>query len=159
MHDLAAMVHDLRSPLAGIANMARRKGVPFHDPLISVRTGDTPQQERARFRRDPAEILITEGFLLFHDESVRKLFDLKIYLDIPKEAIIARRAERNRSGKDKTLYYQEVVVKEYEKHGLPTRKYADIVVDGLASPESNAHYIAQEIKSLQARMLHAARDP
>ena len=50
---------NLRSPLVGIANLARRKGVPFHDPVISVRTGDTPQQERARFRRDPAEILIT----------------------------------------------------------------------------------------------------
>ncbi len=50
---------NLRSPLAGIANMARRRGVPFHDPLISVRTGDTPQQERARFRRHPADILIT----------------------------------------------------------------------------------------------------
>src|ERR1039458_2092607 len=50
---------NLRSPLAGIANMARRMGVPFHDPSISVRTGDTPQKERARFRRQPAEILIT----------------------------------------------------------------------------------------------------
>ncbi len=39
--------------------MARRKGVPFHDPTISVRTGDTPQSERTRFRRDPADILIT----------------------------------------------------------------------------------------------------
>src|SRR6185437_3515413 len=38
---------NLRSPLVGIANLARRKGVPFHDPVISVRTGDTPQQERA----------------------------------------------------------------------------------------------------------------
>src|ERR1700730_13238633 len=37
---------NLRSPLAGIANMARRRGVPFHEPLISVRTGDTPQKER-----------------------------------------------------------------------------------------------------------------
>ena len=44
---------NLRSPLAGIANMARRKGVSFHDPLISVRTGDTPQRERARFARHP----------------------------------------------------------------------------------------------------------
>ena len=50
---------NLRSPLVGIANLARRKGVPFHDPVISIRTGDTPQQERARFRRDPADILIT----------------------------------------------------------------------------------------------------
>ena len=50
---------NLRSPLAGIANMARRMGAPFHEPLISVRTGDTPQRERARFRRHPADILIT----------------------------------------------------------------------------------------------------
>ena len=50
---------NLRSPLAGIANMARRRGVRFHEPTISVRTGDTPQRERARFLRHPAEILIT----------------------------------------------------------------------------------------------------
>ncbi|UWZ86624.1 Lhr family helicase [Occallatibacter riparius] len=50
---------NLRSPLAGIANMARRMGIEFHDPTIAVRTGDTPQQERARYRRDPADILIT----------------------------------------------------------------------------------------------------
>jgi ATP-dependent Lhr-like helicase len=50
---------NLRSPLAGIANMARRRGVEFHEPTISVRTGDTPQRERARFARHPADILIT----------------------------------------------------------------------------------------------------
>jgi Lhr-like helicases len=50
---------NLRSPLAGIANMARRMGVPFREPGISVRTGDTPQKERARFARQPDEILIT----------------------------------------------------------------------------------------------------
>src|SRR5580692_6361800 len=50
---------NLRSPLAGIANMARRRDVPFHEPTISVRTGDTPQKERARFRRQPSDILIT----------------------------------------------------------------------------------------------------
>ena len=50
---------NLRSPLAGIANMARRMGVPFREPRIHVRTGDTPHRERARFMRQPAEILIT----------------------------------------------------------------------------------------------------
>jgi ATP-dependent Lhr-like helicase len=50
---------NLRSPLSGIANMARRMGVAFHEPEICVRTGDTPQRERARFARQPAEILIT----------------------------------------------------------------------------------------------------
>ncbi|HEY2002061.1 MAG TPA: DEAD/DEAH box helicase, partial [Acidobacteriaceae bacterium] len=50
---------NLRSPLAGIANMARRAGVTVREPGIAVRTGDTPQKERALFRRHPAEILIT----------------------------------------------------------------------------------------------------
>ena len=50
---------NLRAPLAGMANLARRRGIAFREPAISVRTGDTPQQERARFVRHPAEILIT----------------------------------------------------------------------------------------------------
>src|SRR6202034_3758243 len=50
---------NLRSPLAGIANMARQAGVAFHQPEISIRTGDTSQKEGSRFRRHPAEILIT----------------------------------------------------------------------------------------------------
>jgi len=50
---------NLRSPLAGMANMARRMGVPFREATIHVRTGDTPHRERARFARHPADILIT----------------------------------------------------------------------------------------------------
>ena len=50
---------NLRSPLAGIANMARRESVAVHVPEISVRTGDTSPKERARFKRHPGEILIT----------------------------------------------------------------------------------------------------
>jgi ATP-dependent Lhr-like helicase len=50
---------NLRSPLVGMANMARRMGVGFREATIHVRTGDTPHRERARFARHPADILIT----------------------------------------------------------------------------------------------------
>jgi ATP-dependent Lhr-like helicase len=57
---LAADVErNLRSPLVGIANMAKREGVEVRMPEISVRTGDTLPKERARFRKHPGEILIT----------------------------------------------------------------------------------------------------
>jgi ATP-dependent Lhr-like helicase len=57
---LAADVErNLRSPLVGIANMAKREGVEVRIPEISVRTGDTSQRERARFKRHPGDILIT----------------------------------------------------------------------------------------------------
>ncbi len=50
---------NLRSPLAGIANRAAARGDAHRMPEIAVRTGDTPAQERARFQRHPADILIT----------------------------------------------------------------------------------------------------
>jgi ATP-dependent Lhr-like helicase len=57
---LAADVErNLRSPLVGIANMAKREGVAVRMPEISVRTGDTSPKERARFRKHPGDILIT----------------------------------------------------------------------------------------------------
>ena len=74
---LAADVErNLRSPLMGIANMAQREGVPVRMPEISVRTGDTPQRERARFRKHPGDILITTPeslYLLLTSESGESL--------------------------------------------------------------------------------------
>ena len=67
---------NLRSPLAGIANMARRQGVTVHPPEISVRTGDTSQKERGLFKRHPAEILITTPeslYLLLTSEAAASL--------------------------------------------------------------------------------------
>ena len=67
---------NLRSPLAGIANMARRQGVAVRQPAISVRTGDTSQKERGLFKRHPAEILITTPeslYLLLTSEAAVSL--------------------------------------------------------------------------------------
>ena len=50
---------NLNSPLVGIANLAKREGVAVRMPEVSVRTGDTPQRDRARFNRHPGDILIT----------------------------------------------------------------------------------------------------
>ncbi|MGE5245733.1 MAG: DEAD/DEAH box helicase [Betaproteobacteria bacterium] len=50
---------NLRAPLAGIAQAASARGETFAAPSIAIRTGDTPAAERARFRREPADILIT----------------------------------------------------------------------------------------------------
>ena len=74
---LAADVErNLRSPLVGIANMAKRDGVAVRMPEISVRTGDTSQKERARFRKHPGDILITTPeslYLLLTSEAGESL--------------------------------------------------------------------------------------
>src|SRR6185295_13738168 len=50
---------NLRAPLAGIAQIAASGSAAYVAPVIAIRTGDTPQSERARFQREPADILIT----------------------------------------------------------------------------------------------------
>jgi ATP-dependent helicase Lhr and Lhr-like helicase len=50
---------NLRAPLAGIAQAAKRLGIEFYEPQVAIRTGDTPPVERARFLRHPADVLIT----------------------------------------------------------------------------------------------------
>src|SRR5262245_16037247 len=50
---------NLRAPLEGIARVAAERGFPFTTPAVAIRTGDTPPAERARFQREPADILIT----------------------------------------------------------------------------------------------------
>jgi ATP-dependent Lhr-like helicase len=56
---------NLRAPLAGIANVARAQGLAVTLPEITIRTGDTPPAERARFLRESADILITTPESLF----------------------------------------------------------------------------------------------
>jgi ATP-dependent Lhr-like helicase len=50
---------NLRSPLIGITTVASMRDAAIHVPTVAVRTGDTPAADRARFQREPADILIT----------------------------------------------------------------------------------------------------
>src|SRR3989441_579848 len=40
---------NLRAPLVGIVRQAQRLGIPYREPAVAIRTGDTPSRERARF--------------------------------------------------------------------------------------------------------------
>ncbi|HEX2120725.1 MAG TPA: DEAD/DEAH box helicase, partial [Thermoanaerobaculia bacterium] len=66
---------NLRAPLIGIANVAQSRGDDYTIPEIAIRTGDTPQSERARFARDPADILITtpESLYLMLTSNAREM--------------------------------------------------------------------------------------
>ncbi|WPL17122.1 putative ATP-dependent helicase Lhr [Thiorhodovibrio winogradskyi] len=66
---LKALVHDvernLRAPLAGIAHQAEGLAEAVRPIQIAMRTGDTPQRERHRQAKSPAEILVTTPESLF----------------------------------------------------------------------------------------------
>jgi len=56
---------NLRSPLAGIGQAARRLGLPELEVSVAVRTGDTAADERRRLAAHPPDILITTPESLF----------------------------------------------------------------------------------------------
>jgi ATP-dependent Lhr-like helicase len=65
---------NLRAPIAGISNVAATRHDTPTIPLVAVRTGDTPAAERSRFKREPADILITtpESLYLLLTSSSRE---------------------------------------------------------------------------------------
>jgi ATP-dependent Lhr-like helicase len=65
---------NLRAPLEGISRTAAERGEPYLVPSIAIRTGDTPASERARFQREPADILITtpESLYLLMTSNARE---------------------------------------------------------------------------------------
>jgi ATP-dependent Lhr-like helicase len=66
---------NLRAPLVGIAQAAQRLGHAYQEPIVAIRTGDTPTAERARFLRHPSDILITtpESLYLLLTSQPREL--------------------------------------------------------------------------------------
>src|SRR3954452_25486783 len=56
---------NLELPLAQLAELAERDGIPLRPIRTSVRTGDTPMLERARMLKKPPHILVTTPESLF----------------------------------------------------------------------------------------------
>ncbi|WP_157163042.1 DEAD/DEAH box helicase, partial [Actinoalloteichus spitiensis] len=56
---------NLRTPLAGIGQTARRLGQDPPEIRVGIRTGDTPSSERRAFARRPPDVLVTTPESLF----------------------------------------------------------------------------------------------
>ena len=81
----------------------------------------------------PAPVVIVEGILIFHDPQLRKLMDIRIFVETDADVRILRRAlrdveERGRSMQSVVQQYLTTVKPMHEQFVEPTRKYADIVV-------------------------------
>ncbi len=66
---------NLQSPLVGIAQAARRMNIDHYIPSATIRTGDTPSAQRARFLRHPSDILVTtpESLYLLLTSNAREM--------------------------------------------------------------------------------------
>jgi len=80
-----------------------------------------------------ADVIIVEGILVFYDQRIRNMFELKIFVDCDADTRLARRVERDIAERGRTIetvltQYTEFVKPSFEDFCLPTKKYADIIV-------------------------------
>ena len=102
--------------------------IPLYDFCVHTRKNETRKIE-------PRPIIIVDGILTFHDERLRSMFDLKIFADADADERILRRLRRdvNERGRDIDGVIRQYVDTVKIMHGIyvePTKKYADIVVNG-----------------------------
>jgi uridine kinase len=99
---------------------------------------DFAQHLRVRDRQEhvPAKpLLIVEGILALHFAELRPHFDLSIYLDAPDEICFHRRKVRDITERQRALeliqwQYQNYVLPAARQYLQPSKRYADLVVDG-----------------------------
>ncbi len=80
-------------------------------------------------------IIIVDGILTFHDEALRSMFDIKIFADADADERILRRLRRDvtKRGRDIEGVIHQYLTTVKEMHGIyvePTKKYADIIING-----------------------------
>lgn len=82
---------------------------------------------------EPKEIIIIEGLLVFYDERIRNLLDIKIFVDTDSDLRLIRRIIRDINERARTVdsviaQYINTVRPAHEQFIEPTKKYADIIV-------------------------------
>jgi uridine kinase len=77
---------------------------------------------------EPRPVVFAEGMQLFADERIRKLFDLRFWMEVPEEVALERRLKRQ---PDYDLdYYKNVALPSQRKTVLPLKGHAHEIIDG-----------------------------
>ncbi len=97
----------------------------------------------------PNSIIIFEGILSFHDERIRNLMNLKIFIVCDLDIALSRRIlrdikDRGRDVKEVLTRYNRFIKQGFEKFVKPQMKYADLIVPGGGNNDS---YITSRLKS------------
>ncbi len=93
----------------------------------------------------PKRVIIVEGILIFADEGLRDLMDIKIFVDTDTDVRLCRRIKRDVNKRGRTLesvltQYLTTVKPMHEMYVEPSKKHANIVV-----PEGGKNYVALDM--------------
>ncbi len=146
--DVQLLENHIREYAAGHAIEA-----PIYDFAQHLRVSDQREHIPAK------SLLIVEGILALHFAQLRPHFDLSIYLEAPDEICFHRRKVRDITERQRALefiqwQYENTVLPATRQYVLPSKNYADLVLDSkadLATVEKNVYDAIVEQRALVQR--------
>ena len=93
----------------------------------------------------PKKVIIVEGILIFENQQLRDLMDIRIFVDTDADVRLCRRIKRDVNKRGRTLesvlqQYQETVKPMHEMYVEPSKKFANIIV-----PEGGKNLVALDM--------------
>ncbi len=133
--------------------LARRESIdkPEYDFVSHLRA-------EASRRIEPADVIVIDGILLFVDERVRDLCDVKVFVDADADIRLIRRIKRDTRVRGRPLdeiiqQYLSTVQPMHLQFVEPSKRYADVIV-----PRGGHNSIAIEmiVAKIQRRLLRTS---
>ncbi len=107
----------------------------------------------------PADVIVIDGILLFAEERVRGLCDVKVFVDADADVRVLRRIRRDMKHRGRPLeeiieQYLATVQPMHLQFVEPSKRYADVIV-----PRGGRNAIAIEmiVAKIQRRLANGAR--
>jgi uridine kinase len=111
---------------------------PIYDFEIHNRKEET-------IRIEPKDVIILEGIMILVEPEIRKMLDIKIFVDTDADVRIIRRIKRDIKERGRTIdnvieQYINVVRPMHLEFVEPTKRYADIII-----PEGGYNKVAIDV--------------
>lgn len=139
----------------------------FTEQLHALRRGesvDKPVYDFVSHTRSPTtvrvaatDVIVADGILLFVDEAIRSLCDVKVFVDADPDIRLVRRIRRDMAKRGRPLgeileQYLTTVRPMHLQFVEPSKRYADIIVpEGGHNPVAIEMIVAQIERRLRAR--------
>ena len=118
---------------------ALKQGMVVEAPIYDFKVHRRAPETR---RVEPRKVILVDGILIYVESELRKLFDVRIYVDTDSDIRLIRRIRRDIAERGRTL---DSVVEQYEttvrpmhmEFVEPSKRHADLIV-----PEGGENTVA-----------------
>lgn len=129
---------------------ALKRGEEIERPVYNF---STHLREDFTVRLRPLDVILVEGILILDDPALRRLYDLKIFVDTDADVRILRRLQRDIRERGRNL---ENVIEQYigtvkpmhEAFVEPTKRYADVIIPEGAFNQAGFDVIMARVRSM-----------